>query len=672
MHKMVINITALILSMNIFLPLNAMFTQISRRASQSSRLTRPTTTTIQKRTYYNPHKFKGLPPLTEQAQFASPLRGAVEWESGRLPRMYTLSAIDDPFVELVHELYHQIKSDFGPTRNLSKAAYSLNPGIIGLVIGALISNKLHDEKEREYIIAEWRKEYARLTKEKKPFSKTKINNLLDLIQKAYNANKNEASAILVSFLYAKANPETDHDILHYLLGLNHYIDVFIKKKSYIAQTFQKATQIKDKTLFEKLASLLEWFNKPILQSYTQREYNYTMSTLDDPRIKKDSSNFNRIIGALINEKQKESPYPLLAILNFYGYKGQQPVVDCFEMAFQNWLNILIYDQSSQTFNLSLLPTTIHINEDLKNFYDKFPNTTTINTTSRGQAFMDLVSGLSEQKNGVKIVYVEKNYEIETGTDTENNILELMNYFFHLNANNFEELGIMLSDERRTVQFTREKNNHLGDSSITMRIKKKSATEEITASFGFNLEHAWITIPGQSNAKDFMKLLPKTNIGKEYEINPYVKALFDIQPSMKLIENIDQQVPISMYYSLPTDLPSQKIQIITTLLKQKNVDKKALDYACSLYKQLSQEDRTPLILETLIEKIITSEDWLAFKEFLADNLETTLQEITMLANTGDQKYIDQLAKWQKYKETKNYNDLVPEQPFTETKEHLVTE
>jgi hypothetical protein len=46
---------------------------------------------------------------------------------------------------------------------------------------------------------------------------------------AYQYDKNTTRAILLSFLYAKGDPDSNHDIIHYLSSLNQYITIFEKK-----------------------------------------------------------------------------------------------------------------------------------------------------------------------------------------------------------------------------------------------------------------------------------------------------------------------------------------------------------------------------------------------------------------------------------------------------------
>ncbi|HSC24878.1 MAG TPA: hypothetical protein VLB80_01505 [Candidatus Babeliales bacterium] len=156
----------------------------------------------QKRTIYTPEKLYGLyEPFSEKARSVSPLYGAAKYESKVLEKMYSMES-ETSAIQLVQELFHKQGPQFKPTENKSKAAYSLTPEIIGLILGALESGKLNDEDVRKYIFNEWRIAHKILTDGSK-LSDNKINKVLNLIVKEYEHDKESARSIVLVFYMQK-------------------------------------------------------------------------------------------------------------------------------------------------------------------------------------------------------------------------------------------------------------------------------------------------------------------------------------------------------------------------------------------------------------------------------------------------------------------------------------
>ncbi len=218
MKKLKIYTISFIIFLFISLPL---FSMRINRSSKLRNLKKPP----QKRTLLTTQQLNFNQPFTQSAEEIHPLRGAITVETGAMKRMYAVEyQAFGP--QLVKELFYQQQSQFKPTVNKSKAAYALSPGILGLVIGALETNKLQDPATREYIINQWIDEFKRISGEKKSVSKTKIEQLLTLIEQTYKNDKENAREILLGFLYAKALPDNDHDMLHYLAGLSQFMTIF--------------------------------------------------------------------------------------------------------------------------------------------------------------------------------------------------------------------------------------------------------------------------------------------------------------------------------------------------------------------------------------------------------------------------------------------------------------
>jgi hypothetical protein len=126
---------------------------------------------------------------------------------------------------------------------------------------------------------------------------------------------------------------------------------------------------------------------------------------------------------------------------------------CVESAVRTLVNCILYDNTTQTLNVDVLPKTISMNPVFKNFFREHndpKNLLYYDTTLKDWLF--LVSGVPG------VVY--KNdapqgpYEISAAVGLKN-ALALVNYIFQTSADSFEELGLILSDDQKTIIFSKE-------------------------------------------------------------------------------------------------------------------------------------------------------------------------------------------------------------------------
>jgi hypothetical protein len=631
-------------------PLEGMFL---KKAAQTARtrniIARPTATAAQKRTVFTHHKLKGLhKDLTKEAQKVSPVLGGGNYAAARTQNMLNTEKNSTiPTINLIHELIDP--HNRRPTVNKSKAAYALSPYMIGIILGALETNQLKNPEVLAYIIAQLRHEFKSLTDEKRPLSEPKINKLLDLIIKAYAYDANSTRGILLGVLYAKAQPDDLDDMLLYLLGLEKYMTIFISKDSPTArklEDYKKRKNIAQQStetttgFFARVASAAAAIKKSI-QAYfqpksnpifTQAEYTSTLENLERmPYHKAEQEglvNFETTIATFINRRQTLSPYPPKVIVSAYGYLGQPPEPTCGETGMQDLFNIMLYDQRLNRFDFSLLPATIHPHEDFKKFYEQY-DIDTVNSPHRNRAFMDMVSGIESiiEAKG----YVHKNYELKA-TSTEANILALLNHFLGISAQNLGELGKMLSDDRREIVF---KRTFMSDpvklpngGSIIINIKDNKTMQTLKAFFEFIPTIAKFKVPARERHENILSLLENAD-PESYMVNPEVKALFDIQPNVKILEAMGNEIPSSLLYSIPINEENDKVYAIRTVIEKTTKDKEALEYACSLYNQLPDELKIKTI-EALTQAILQSKHWTSFKDFLAHNLKTVAKAFTFFA------------------------------------------
>ena len=551
----------------------------------------------QKRTIYTAERLKGLyKPLTPKAQKVSPLHGAIEFETGAVERRYDVES--EAFgPELVQELFYKQGPQFRPTSSKSKAAYALSPEILGFVIGALETGKLQDPAVRAYIIEQWTNEYRKITDEKRPFPKGKIEKLLTLIENEYKHDKNSCCRILLGFLYAKAVPDNDHDMIHYLAGLNEFMPVFVEPSHPMAEAVDYYTaQKKDippyqnKSFFTQLQSAVYAMKNYILgtsTTYTPKEYaelKREFGTVNRPNAVKAAINedFELAVSAMLDEiKTGKSPYPPKVIQSSYGYKGKNYAPDCVETTIHDLLNIMLYNAQSKSFDLSLLPSTVSLNEKFKQFYVDYNSTSKINTRECGQAFMDLVSGVQ----GVS--YIRDDYELRAG-DSEKNLLTLANYFFGINAQDLNELGAKLSDERRTITFSLQKADLT--SKITMNIRNIKTNERWQADFCFNPGHGWADVPGRDQEGLKKRLFTPGELAHNYGVNSQAQALFRIEPDLPTLfsQYPRYQTPTSFFYAAPVETDAQKANVINNMMSgSRPVNPEDFDYAITLLEQMQR-------------------------------------------------------------------------------------
>lgn len=605
-------------------------------SSVASRVNRAMPAMIQKRTLYTAPKLKGLyDPLTQEAKSVSPLFGAAEYESKALQRRYGTES-SAPAIELVQELFYQQGPQFKPTANKSKAAYALTPGILGLVIGALESGKLQDPEVRKYIIDQWRNEYARITQDKRSFSATKIDTLLSLIESEYARDQYSVRSILLGFLYAKAIPDNDHDMIHYFAGVNRYIPVFADQSSPMAEKVKVYVTQKDMpkkesvlperevTFFDKIASALQAMKEYFVGS-SDKKPTYEPETLAFIRSelrKKPAKEairealgekFELTLSAIIDEKRVSSLYPPKIIQSSYGYRGQVERPNCVETAIQDLLDIMLYDPKLKSFDLSLLPSELKLNDDFKKFYSDYSGIDMINSKQCGQAFMNLVSDVP----GVN--YVKGNYEL-SAQYSENNFLVLLNHFFGINAQNLNELGQKLSDDRREITFMFNPASTQTTKKMSMNIKNKQTNQALYADFCFTAGHGWLEASErdkQGLKKLEKKILDPQELAQNYRVTPTARALFSLQPDTNELLRISSEIPPSSYYAFEVESENQKISVIRKIVQDMDVWNQTpayykslaepFDYACTLYSQLGVDSQRQ-VLYPIIRAGIRSGRW----------------------------------------------------------------
>lgn len=638
---------------------------------------------MQKRTFYTPELLKQWSELPKELSIFSPAYGIAKKESGALEKMYAVES-DASAIKLVQSLFHQIGNQFLPTKHISNPVCALNPAILGLIIAAGEKNQLENPQVRSYIAHEWRVEYEKVAadtkradgkaRSAKDVSKlmnevdNKIDKQLALINKEYAHDKNSGRSILQSFFALKADLTSDHDMIHYLSGINACLRVIENKKKENEGAPTSAgneSDVPSVTLMDRLKLFVQTIKDRVIGSgvkvpvssdpknYTQQDYAAFKAKAKEvePRqiVEFALENFELALSAILNEKRNTSFYPPLVVRSTYGYDGQHARPNCIETAFQDLFNILLYNSKTKQFDVSYLPGGLPLNESFKKFYQDY-NPSQSNGKQVGQAFMDMVSNI----NGVDY-YAGKNYELNSNPD---NFLKIANHFLGAAAQNLAELGAALSDERRTVTFTQHDPHKGGFAKINMLIKDNQNNTQLSAGLGFLPGHGEISVPERTGSKK--SLLDPSILAEKYTMNPQMQALSSIQA---LFTSIEENKPASFYYALNADGDWNKVSIIRGILENKKVTQESVDYIKHLYKTLDFSPAIDVVTAIVISGalknfpelksiLVDMKDAIISKNDSADNEFNRIQIINaFLPNMGRFDTVDDILL---YQEIVNYS------------------
>ncbi len=128
-------------------------------------------------------------------------------------------------------------------------------------------------------------------------------------------------------------------------------------------------------------------------------------------------------------------------------------VFCAESAIRALINCILYDHATQKLNVNILPKKVSMNPGFKAFFMNHSDPQLLNYYENTLTeWLILVSGVPEA--------VYKNdgpqgpYEISAQAGRKN-ILAVVNFIFQTSAESFEDLGTCLSDDQRTITFSKE-------------------------------------------------------------------------------------------------------------------------------------------------------------------------------------------------------------------------
>ncbi len=583
-------------------------TQLPRQRVPAARVP-----TIQRRSIAKAAQLKQLTALKPEAQHISPAIGAALYESGALQKMHSTQS-ESPVIKLEHELFHQYVAEgpVTPTARKTNPAYVLNPSILGLIIGALESQRFNDLKTREDLIEQWGDEYGRIVhgKELKPKRlreiTKKVNSFLQLIDEAYKYDKNTTLSLLLAFLWIKIDPESNHDIEHYLVSVNKYIPIFAtEEKVERHEAYQSLSFMsKLKTMMHRVSN---YFYTPKQHAILSKTVNNAAAPKDAIKIET-AMTFEERVAAFVEKTEMISRYPHPVILSDVGFMGKIARPNCVEAAIQDVWNMILFNTSTKKFDLSLLPSSIKPVAAFEEFYALQNEKGKENVPIISQAFMNLVSNIP------RVSYSMDNYELK-GEDADKNFLILANYFLQTDAQNLEELGKLLSDGRRTITFELKQNvlintpietlqKQANDIYITIDDRENFTEDEMH--FYFVPGHGWLDVP-KRDKKIIVELLDPLVLAKKYHISPKAQALLSLQPDISILESIKHAMPASFYYifHFRNDIvKNDEFKIAYYIITYSSDNTEATDYAYKLYEKLAphiQVQLLPAILKSNLER-----------------------------------------------------------------------
>lgn len=491
----------------------------------------------------------------------SPLVGASLINSDYLKKVYQF-APNHPTTRLLNDpklgLFHLQNTQFRDTQSLSMPGKSLNPELIGEILGHLETGKLTEPQIQADLIKRWKN--ALHDTFKASISSEKLSQFLKLLQDSKKAESdpeqtrlyipNMTEGIMTGFLYRKATRK--EELCTYLNTLNKHVLVLKKNTD----------------------------EKMLDDNYSSKELNKRSEKLtklaDDSRkqLKYIEKDFEGTLCALMHHSME---MPSQVLQSSYGYQGQVAVANCTECALHDLCNILLADSSTVSFNLKTLPSTVQLLPELHNFYTNYPSYTSVNNPQVGQDWMDLLS------NHSGIIYVQKNYEVECFAD---NILNLLNRLFNIKAKSWKEFGQLLSDERRAISCKEKIKDKIH--TITFSIGDK--TFDLVIESG---QHTYLNFPQRTSITldsalndDTCKSLFRAD--KNIYLNTLVPLLPSKSYNIKFEHSLSQDL-----HSLFASILEDQYTIVTalqTISPQAKENPLLRETVLKLVKKLPQDNR----------------------------------------------------------------------------------
>ena len=512
-------------------------------------------------------------------------------------------SITDPMATFTNTLF-QISSDghISVKTESNELFNALTPDFFGRLRGAQEKNILDNNSVIEEIVNLGKQNYAKITNDVTTFPEAKIRDFIVAMNNAHKKDSDMAQSLEDAYLFLRGTLSNNHDLMHYLIGFNRYSDILSNQRlEEFKNSITKGGLSAQESPSDYNATDFEQFKNALLKI-----------KMPSDQIKYARDHFALAVAAIIDAKRNMELYSPKVIMREGSYNQQPAFSTCAETAILDLLGNICFDEITGIFDPVHFFPTLKINSDLIAFFERYKHINTINRDKNIQNdFLKLVSGIKG------VTYVNNNYEISSIAN-EKNLITLCNHFFSIQAKNLDELGKMLSNERRTFTFELVS---LRDAikEIVIKIYDKKTNKRKQMSLYFQPGHSWFQTGDRNAHKVFLDA--KTLLAQHSDpmnmlfLYMHPEPLIDHLFFRKITRNQSGQVnpfSSSFFHAYPTENDYEKSQVIRAILLYSK-DQKTLDYAYRLFKSLSPYNQS--LLKDDISKIGTKEqiDTLHFLE-----------------------------------------------------------
>jgi len=461
---------------------------------------------------------------TENAML-SPLVGAISFHSGWIENFYRFGE-DSAVHKLVHKLfyYNQAAHDFAVTKSSQSIVQIL--AIFGLVPELI---KWYIEYRDTYFEAQQRfeKDVAKASEEKvekacfEPDKKTfkALDHIGKEFKKKLEGLLEEKASIYQDFL-RKDDPEIDEasagkSLSHRVRDLkknlldpiinslvesqksdNSLLPPFVLEQ--ILATYWYLSQENKDSISDYINVLRGPKGKCTLPPESVYDYSELMSLKDvvndESRVKELFNDPEKLAIFLLQELTVGLNPPFIPQEN-YRFGSMAGIRDCVESTVHNFLNFILYDAESRSYNFDLLPESVKKSVDgrLRDFYGKYHLGVTVSREA-GQAWFVLIASLctdlcktyqecNEKRflnpgDCVTCARVFDGRFVEANGD-ERNFIAIINTLLGIHSVSFRGFGQILSDKRRFIDI----QGDCGNFSVTINDR--------VANVGLDFEHELI-------------------------------------------------------------------------------------------------------------------------------------------------------------------------------------
>lgn len=327
------------------------------------------------------------------------------------------------YLQLIRKLFY-FQGVLRDTQLKTNPAYSLDPELIAKIV-AFLSDDINSEEKLLPIVNEWKNKHKQLTGKSYP------GKIIELLKLIINVKKEIVApelgylteTILLGFLHYKAKDR--QDLINYTVELNKLLPFTTVGALNAKKRFNHEDVLTGQNALEELLSLAE----------TMDESSFDLLLND------------RIEKILAYQFCQPFEHPPEILQGTYSYQKCPDIKgpSCFETALHNLVNKLLFNQKTQSFDLSLLPDHLNLTQALKTFYES-QDVYNLHSQALGSYFMNIFA----DNDDFIYAYPDRKFELEA--DPKNFILA-MRYLLGVPIESLAHLSEILSTEKRAIHFT---------------------------------------------------------------------------------------------------------------------------------------------------------------------------------------------------------------------------